>query len=361
MRTHRLGRPSRLGAVGCVALLLLLAGCELPIALMPRGPAAAEIVRLWWLLFWTAALVNVIVFALLAVAFVRARAIGRARDEAGLPELSGNADTGGRDARGPVSWLEGRTTGFVLIGGGIIPAVILLATTVMTLASLDWFDARRDDDYAFTITVTANRFWWDAEYPDHGFRTANEIHVPVGEKIRIELETADVIHSFWVPQLHGKLEHVPGKTNVKFIEADETGVYFGKCGEGCGQQHANMEFLYIVEAPGAFEAWAEAQAEDAIEPATDLAMRGREVFVESPCALCHTIRGVSTAAAPAGPDLTHLSSRRTLAARLLTNVRGNLGGWILDPQGMKPGSGMPNASLESDDFLALLEFLDGLQ
>jgi cytochrome c oxidase subunit II len=358
VRTHRSARLRLLRALGGAGLLLLCS-CELPIALVPRGPAATEIVRLWWLLFWTALAVCAIVFVLTGVAFVRAQRIARARESAGLPQLRGSPDIGVRE--GPVSWLEGRTTGFVLIAGGIIPAIILLATTFITLESLAFFDARRDDDYAFTVTVTANRFWWDAEYPDHGFRTANEIHVPVGEKIRIELESADVIHSFWVPQLHGKLAHVPGMTNVTFIEADEPGVYFGKCGEGCGQQHANMEFLYIVEAPAAFEAWAEGQAEDAAEPATELAERGREVFIASPCALCHTIRGVSTAAAPAGPDLTHLASRQTLAARTLVNVRGNLGGWILDPQGIKPGTGMPNASLDSQDFLALLEYLGGLQ
>ena len=352
----------RCGLAAAVSLLAVaLIGCEAPIALVPRGPAAAEIVRLWWLLFWAAAVVCLIVFVLMGAALVRARAIGRARDEAGLPALRGSPDDASRDpSHGPMSWLEGRTTGFVLIGGGVIPTIVLLAVTFMTLSSLAYFDARRQEDHAFTIVVTAHRFWWQVDYPDHGFTTANEIHVPVGQSVRIELESADVIHSFWVPQLHGKLAMVPGRTNVLYVEADSPGEYFGKCGEGCGQQHANMEFLYIAEPPAAFEAWLEAQAANAHEPVGELAERGRDVFVESPCALCHTIRGVSTAAAEVGPDLTHLGSRRTLAARTLVNVRGNLGGWILDPQGIKPGSGMPNANLDSADFLALLEYLDGL-
>jgi cytochrome c oxidase subunit II len=340
-------------------LVLLLAGCEMPLALEPRGPAAAEIARIWWLLFWTATIVSIIVFVLLGVALVRARARAREEDAEEERRRRGHEhEAPERDA--PASWLEGRTTKFVVVGGGVIPAIILLGATYLTLTGLAVFDGQ-PDDVDLTVRVTGHMFWWEIEYPDHGFTTANELHVPVGSRVRVELESADVIHSFWVPQLHGKIEMVPGRTNVMYIEADEPGVYFGKCAEFCGQQHANMEFLYIVEAPTAFEAWAEAQARDAAEPVGELAERGREVFVESPCALCHTIRGVSTAAAPTGPDLTHLASRRTLAARTLVNVRGNLGGWILDPQGIKPGNRMPAVSLESEDFLALLEYLDGLQ
>ncbi len=345
------------------SLALLLAGCEMPLALDPRGPAAAEIARIWWLLFWTATVVSIVVFVLLGVALVRARALAReqdAADERRRRSVEHGADDGDAQRDVPVSWLEGRTSKFVVIGGGVIPAIILLGATYLTLTGLAVFDGS-PDDVDLTIVVTGHMFWWEVEYPDHGFTTANEMHVPVGSRVRVELESADVIHSFWVPQLHGKIEMVPGRSNVMYIEADEPGVYFGKCAEFCGQQHANMEFLYIVEAPAAFEAWAEGQAQDAAEPATDLGLRGREVFVESPCALCHTIRGVSTAAAPVGPDLTHLGTRQTLAARTLVNVRGNLGGWILDPQGIKPGNRMPAVSLESEDFLALLEYLDGLR
>ena len=348
--------------MAAVTVVLLLTGCEMPLALEPRGPAASEIARIWWILFWTATVVSIIVFVLLGLAITRARQNARAQDAA---ERERRAQPGGHEradeaASGPVSWLEGRTTKFVVIGGGIIPSVILLGATYLTLTGLAVFD-RAPEDVAYTITVRGHMFWWEVEYPDHGFTTANEIHVPVGQSVRVELESADVIHSFWVPQLHGKLEMIPGKTNVIYMEADEPGEYFGKCAEFCGQQHANMEFLFIAQPPAAFEAWLEAQAADAREPVGALAERGRDVFVESPCALCHTIRGVSTAAAEVGPDLTHLGSRRTLAARTLVNVRGNLGGWILDPQGIKPGSRMPAVSLESEDFLALLEYLDGLQ
>ena len=362
MKMSQVRVPSRKAAAALLSLPLLLTGCEMPFALDPRGPAAAEIAGIWWLLFWTATVVSLIVFALLGVAIVRARAIAREQDAAGGDPREGKpADVGdGHGAPARVSWLEGRTTGFVIIGGGIIPGVILIATTFMTLSGLAVFDTP-PEDVAFTVTVRGHMFWWEIEYPDHGVVTANEMHIPVGQSVRVELESADVIHSFWVPQLHGKLEMVPGRTNVIYIQADEAGVYFGKCAEFCGQQHANMEFLVIAEPEGDFEAWAERQAEDAPEPTDALAERGRDVFVDSQCALCHTIRGVSTGAPGAGPDLTHLGTRRTLAARTLVNVRGNLGGWILDPQGIKPGSRMPAVNLPSEDFIALLEYLDGLR
>lgn len=352
-----------------VVVAALLAGCEMPLALAPRGPAAAEIASIWWILFWIAVPVSVIVFSLLGIAIVRARAIAREQDEhdehdvrvaerlretgadVGLPEAS-------RPAR--VSWLEGRTTGFVIIGGGVIPTLILIFTTVMTLQGLAVFDTA-PEDVAYSVTARGHMFWWQFEYPDHGVVTANEMHVPVGRSVRVELESADVIHSFWVPQLHGKIEMIPGKTNVIHIQADEAGTYFGKCAEFCGQQHANMEFLVIAQEEAEFESWLEAQAADAPEPTDELAQRGRDVFVDSQCALCHTIRGVNQAAPGVAPDLTHLATRRTLAARTLPNVRGNLGGWILDPQGIKPGSRMPAVNLSSDDFLALLEYLDGLR
>jgi cytochrome c oxidase subunit II len=334
----------------------LLAACDVPIALDPRGPAAAEIARIWWILFGTATVVCVVVFALLGAAVVRGRAVGRAR-----AALERGADGSEAPAVGgpPRTWLEGRTTGFVLIGGGVVPTIVLVAATFLTLTGLAAFDGD-PADVGTTIQVRGHMFWWEVVYPDHGVTTANEIHLPVGQSVRIELESADVIHSFWVPQLHGKLEMIPGRTNVLHLTADEPGVYFGKCAEFCGPQHANMELLVVAETEADFEAWIDAQAAEARAPAGELAERGREVFVASPCALCHTIRGVSEGA-EAGPDLTHLGTRRTLAARTLVNVRGNLGGWILDPQGIKPGSRMPAVDLPSEDFLALLAYLDGLR
>jgi len=353
MRRRNRSRTPRWSAA-LTPIALLLAACDLPIALDPRGPAAAEIARIWWILFVTAVVVSLVVFALLGAAVVRARAVARARDAYDRGD-GARAATGGP----PTTWLEGRTTGFVLIGGGVVPTIVLVAATFLTLSGLAAFDDD-PDDVAATIQVVGHMFWWEVVYPDHGVTTANEIHLPVGRSIRIELASADVIHSFWVPQLHGKMEMIPGRTNVLHLRADEPGVYFGKCAEFCGQQHANMELLVVAQSEADFESWIEAQAAEARAPVGDLAELGREVFVGSPCALCHTIRGVSEGA-EAGPDLTHLATRRTLAARTLVNVRGNLGGWILDPQGIKPGSRMPAVDLAAEDFLALLAYLDGLR
>jgi cytochrome c oxidase subunit II len=383
MRT-RFRATRRLATLAVGFAAIPLAGCEMPIALDPRGPAAAEIARIWWIFFWTAVVVSVIVFALLAVAIVRARS--RARDEErhaaaeaqravvlGAARAEGEVHVVGRRAadarraeiaapppRVRPSWLENRTTAFVLIAGGVIPTIILAVATFITLSGLRVFD-RPPEGVELTVLVRGHMFWWEIEYPDHAVITANEVHIPAGQSVRFELESDDVIHSFWVPQLHGKLEMIPGKTNVLYLQADEPGVYFGKCAEFCGQQHANMEFQLIAQEPSEFEAWLEAQAADAAEPQSELAERGREVFVGSPCAACHDIRGVSAGSAQVGPDLTHLASRRTLAARTLDNVRGNLGAWILDPQGIKPGNRMPAVNLSSEEFLALLEYLDGLR
>ena len=352
LANYRKGRMPRTHIryrLGLLAMMLgavaLLTGCEMPFALDPRGPAASEIARIWWILLWTAVAVSVVVFTLLGVALKRARSASSG-DAPLTPEASAQ--------------LEGRTTGFVLIGGGLIPALILVVATVITLSGLAVFD-RPPDGVDHSIVVRGHMFWWEVSYPEHGIVTANEIHIPVGRPVRVELESADVIHSFWVPQLHGKMEMIPGKTNVIYMQADEPGTYFGKCAEFCGISHANMEFLFIAQEEDEFEAWLERQASDATEPADGLALRGRDVFVESPCALCHNVRGVSSAAAEAGPDLTHLASRRTLGARTLVNVRGNLAGWILDPQGIKPGNRMPAVTMEPDDFHALLAFLEGLR
>lgn len=346
-RTRHAPKPS---SVAVWPIVAALTACDLPVALDPAGPAAAEIADIWWILLWTATVVSAIVFALLGIAVVRARRYARAT------EAPARAD---REAP-RASWLEGRTTGFVLVGGGLIPILILIGATFLTLSGLAVFDAPREGT-ATTVTVTGHQYWWHIEYPDHGVTTANELHIPVGQSVRIELESADVVHSFWVPQLHGKLDMIPGTTNVIHLEADEPGVFFGKCAEFCGVQHAHMEFLVIAQPQDEFDAWLEAQAAEASEPEGSLAERGREVFAEAQCALCHTVRGVSEAAAEVGPDLTHLASRRTLAARTLDNVRGNLGGWILDPQGIKPGNLMPAVELPAEDFLALLEYLDGLR
>jgi cytochrome c oxidase subunit 2 len=212
--------------------------------------------------------------------------------------------------------------------------------------------------------VTGHQWWWDVRYdahvPAHRVRTANEIHIPVGQPILLKLRTSDVIHSFWVPSLHGKRDLIPGQTNTLWLQADRPGTYRGQCAEFCGHQHAHMGLLVVAEPPERFAGWQERQRQPAAEPADALARRGREVFVAGPCALCHAVRGTE-AAAEVAPDLTHLGSRLTIAAATLANTPGHLAGWIVDPQRLKPGSHMPPMSLAADDLQALLAYLGSLR
>jgi cytochrome c oxidase subunit II len=214
------------------------------------------------------------------------------------------------------------------------------------------------------IQVTAHQWWWEIVYDDNEpsrvFRTANEIHVPVGRPVVLKLKSDDVIHSFWVPNLHGKKDLVPGHEWTLTFRADEPGVYRGQCAEFCGHQHAKMAFFVVAQEPAEYEKWAEAQRQPAKEPSNDAQKRGQEVFLSSPCIMCHTIEG-TLAQARMAPDLTHLASRSTIAAGALPNTRGNLGGWVLDPHSSKPGVAMPPTALSAADLQALLAYLESLQ
>lgn len=214
-----------------------------------------------------------------------------------------------------------------------------------------------------SIQVIGHQWWWEIRYlnsdPSMIVTSANEVHVPVGVPIVIQTSSADVIHSFWVPNLFGKRDLIPGYQGTIWFKADHEGVYRGQCAEYCGHQHAHMAFYVIVEPVANFQQWLEQQVKPAPEPADPVATRGREVFLTGPCVMCHTIRG-TTAGSHVGPDLTHLASRRTIAAGTLPNSRGNLAGWILDSQRIKPGNRMPPNNLSGDDLNALLTYLQTL-
>jgi cytochrome c oxidase subunit 2 len=174
------------------------------------------------------------------------------------------------------------------------------------------------------------------------------------------LTSTDVIHSFWVPSLHGKMDLIPTHQNTIWMRADRPGAFRGQCAEFCGLQHANMGLLVVAEPPAEFEAWRRAQVAPARVPHTPDEVRGQAAFTSLPCALCHSIRG-TPAGGRTGPDLTHLATRRTIAAGTLPNTRGHLAGWIVDPQGIKPGNAMPQSLLEPDDLQALVSYLGSLQ
>ncbi|RIK40435.1 MAG: cytochrome c oxidase subunit II [Chloroflexi bacterium] len=316
--------------------LLLLAGCgEAPAVFEPRGPAARSIANLGWFLIVAGTIVYVAVMGIVAFALLRSR-----QREFGLHPSFGPR--------------------MILFGGIVIPALILLAVYALTFNTLRALSTPAIDE-ALHIHVVGRQWWWEVQYPRQQFETANELHIPVGHPVLITLTSQDVIHSFWVPELHGKLDLVPGDVNTIWIQADEPGIYWGECAEFCGIQHANMRFLVVAEPEADYAAWLAAQQQPAAEPADAQAQQGLRVFLEADCIECHTIRGTN-ATGDLGPDLTHLVSRHTLGAGMLANNRGNLGGWIADPQHIKPGALMPPAQdLTGPDLQALLAYLATLK
>ena len=190
--------------------------------------------------------------------------------------------------------------------------------------------------------------------------TANEIHVPVGKPVTVVLTGADVIHSFWAPNLHGKRDLIPGQQTSLVLRVDKPGVFRGQCAEFCGLQHAHMAFLVVAESQEQFDAWYSNQVKEAAAPQTPEQIRGQQVFLSHACVMCHTIRGTE-AAARAGPELTHLKSRATIAAGTLPNERGQLGGWISNPHSIKQGVRMPPNPLAPDELSSLLGYLESLK
>ncbi len=322
---------------------LFLAACADNSASMltGRGPAAAQINTLWWIMFVVGAIVYLLVMGYLLLALFRRRGDRRGDDD---EEEASEPDEG---------------TGIVIWGGAVIPAIILAGiygATVFTLSALKEPEIPED----LTIEVTGNQFWWDVNYPELGIRTANEIHIPVGQPVAVKLTSEDVIHSFWVPELHGKLDLIPGQVTEFWLEASEPDTYLGECAEFCGVQHAKMQFLVIAQDDEEFLQWVEQQQQPAPEPTDPMIQQGQQIFLGSSCVYCHTVEGTN-ATGELGPDLTHLASRSTLAAGTIPNNRGNLGGWIVAPQSIKPGSLMPPTQLTGPDLQALLDYLETLE
>jgi cytochrome c oxidase subunit 2 len=201
---------------------------------------------------------------------------------------------------------------------------------------------------ALTIDLVGHQWWWEVHYgsadPTRSFVTANEIHVPVGERAHITLRAADVIHSFWLPSLSGKRDLIPGYTSTVWIEADSAGVYRGQCAEFCGLQHANMGLVVIAEDRSVFNAWVSHQREAAVATRDSTTALGRHLFESGPCALCHTIGG-TPARGRIGPDLTHVATRLTLGAGILPNNFGSLEGWLINASVFKPGVRMPSMTM----------------
>jgi cytochrome c oxidase subunit II len=310
------------------------------------GPAADPVTHLNWGLTAISVAVAVIIAVLVLLATYRSR-----------PPLQRDAD-----GRLPVGSPHGGMK-WVYIGTAI-SAVVLLLTTVWNTLVLSAV-ASPPQRPALEITVSAHQWWWGLTYqnpqPSQIMTSANEIHIPVGQPVRINLESSDVIHSFWVPQLAGKTDVIPGQVNHGWLQASHPGTYRGQCAEFCGAQHAHMIFAVVADEPARFEAWRQAQLAPAAAPVTPDAQRGRGVY-EARCALCHTVRtGDPGTQGTLGPDLTHLMSRATIAAGTLANNTGNLHGWIANPQALKPGTQMPATGLTSDELHDVVAYLQTLR
>jgi cytochrome c oxidase subunit 2 len=314
-------------------------------SLDPAGPQARSIDGLWNVFLVVSVVVWAAVVVIHVVAMVRAR---RQRRHWGDAEPAYSYPP-------PTRRLIG-----VVIGAVAITVLTLGALLIDTLGTGNALAALDDDPAPLTIKVTAHQWWWELSYAPDAAPTANEMHIPVGRTVRLELTSADVIHSFWVPSLHGKRDVIPARTNLLLLRADQPGVFRGPCAEFCGLQHANMTLTVVAESPAEFERWLATQRADAPAQLPEPALHGREVFLASACAICHAIRG-SHASARIGPDLTHVAGRAALAAGAIPNTRGHLGGWILDPQAIKPGSQMPPTRLAGDDLRALLAYLEALR
>lgn len=256
---------------------------------------------------------------------------------------------------------------WILVGGFAIPAAILAIIFVMTLKTMAAYPMG-DNEMRMPhadISVTGHQWWWEIEYrygTEHDrVVTANELHIPIGKPVDIELRSRDVIHSFWVPRLHGKVDLVPDFANRIRLQADEPGLYRGECGEYCGPQHAHMILLVQADQPADFDRWLTALRRTAAEPSDPIARRGQQLFMQKACVVCHTIRGTA-AQGLVGPDLTHVGSRKAIAANTYPNGAGYLEAWITHAQSLKPGAQMPDiGGFTGDELQALTHYLEGLK
>jgi cytochrome c oxidase subunit 2 len=326
---------------------LLAAGCGgWQSALDPYGPDARHVHGLIWLFVIVAA----IVWALVMLAL--AGALWHRRPTAGDPPAPNPAQNPSSERRAGIA-----------VGTATIATVLtIFGLTLASYLTTSGLNAAPQE--ALEIRVRGYQWWWEVTYLDNApartLTTANEIHVPVGRPVSIELTAADVIHSFWVPNLAGKQDLIPGRGNRIVLTAATPGFYRGQCAEFCGLQHAHMSLFVVAEPPDRFNAWRNAQLGRAAEPATDEQRIGQQIVTGKACAACHTVRGTA-AAGMLGPDLTHVASRTYIAAGLLPTTRGSLAAWVADPQTIKPGNNMPLVPLTGDELRAVSAYLASLK
>jgi cytochrome c oxidase subunit II len=315
-------------------------------ALESAGPQAAHIEQLWWLTVAICALVFVPLMAVYLWTLWRAP---RAT-EGTPPDVAVVSDPETRPKRLVIAAL-------VIVAFGLLVLLVGSVRTDRALASLPL-------EGAINIKVVGHQWWWDVQYddadPTKSFGTANEIHIPVGRPVVLTLQSDDVIHSLWIPNLHGKKDLIPGRTATMTLRADKPGKFRAQCAEFCGLQHAFMALVVNALPQAEYDRWRDAQSKPAPEPGDDRQKRGRELFLSGSCMLCHAIQG-TTANARKAPDLTHVASRQRLGAGRFVNTPDDLARWITDPQKMKAGVNMPAHPLPEADLKALVAYLGTLK
>jgi cytochrome c oxidase subunit II len=298
----------------------------------PNSSQAGAIANLFYIILAVCAGILVIVSAIIIYSLLRFRSKG--------DNIEPNQITGNKTVE--VAWT-------------VVPIMLIGLMFYLTARAMTGLEA---PDRAPDLVVIGHQWWWEILYPHSGLVTANEIHIPVGRKLLVRLESADVIHDFWAPRLARKMDMVPGHTNHIWLEADKAGTYLGACAEYCGAQHAWMRFMVVAEPQVEFDQWQQQQIQPMPTPATVEAKRGARIFKEKTCANCHSL-GSSSTAPQVGPDLAHLASRQMLAAGRLQNPPANLARWLKDPQSVKPGALMPNLQLNDEEVRDLVSFLEG--
>jgi cytochrome c oxidase subunit 2 len=320
-------------AVLAVVVLPAVAGAASPNIWRPHGSAGEEIRTLSIQMYAILAGVAVTVWVILAYVILK----GRRRKESEVSSTKGNLTI-------EIVWT-------------LIPAAIITVLFILTLLATEQI-ARPDPGAQFT--AVGHRWWWEFDFTDLGFKTANEVYVAEGRPTSIDVESVDVIHSFWVPQMGGKVDMIPGRVNHIYFVPLREGEYLGECSEYCGQQHGNMRFLFVVVSPEEYSAWVNHQAEPAAEPTGAEAVAGRTLIETVGCGGCHTIRGTPLKGT-FGPDLTHFGSRSGIAAYTVPNTPENLYEWLKDPQAVKEEVLMPRTALPEQSLWQLVAYLEELQ
>jgi cytochrome c oxidase subunit 2 len=319
----------------CLVAVGALGGCggRSPSTLAGDGPKGSDVATAWWLLFTVAAVMCVVVIVMAVLPLVLRRQSRADADNARLR--------------------------FVGVWGVAMPGVILAAVFALSLRTLTQTSSPPTPPRV-TIDVIGHQWWWEFRYAGTSAVTANEVHVPVGVPVELRLSTADVIHSFWVPQLSPKTDLIPKKVNTTWLTASRPGTFRGECAEFCGAEHGFMDFRVVAEPQSRFRSWLDAQAQPATTPTSSLARRGMSLVTTTTCASCHTVRG-TPADGRVGPDLTHVGSRPRLGGGVISNTPEHLAAWIANPQLIKPGIRMPPQPLDPAELRAVVAYLEGLR